>query len=205
MRLNSTIRFHFAWTKVNKMKARGILFSKSPCLPGATSDGSWQARLAPGKLECLAKRKLALPVRSHLLLRASLAYVSIVTMTRKMTARASTIALQNQAVIVWRIDSLKFAEVLRAEIFAATNCNASVGLGPSLLLARLATRKAKPNGTFFLSKEDSQEFMKTVSVQDLPGISFEKYRHLFSCCKNAQTFRRTRWKLIWVFIKLLWY
>jgi len=46
MRLNSTIRFHFAWTKVNKMKARGILLSKSPCLPGATSGGSWQARLA---------------------------------------------------------------------------------------------------------------------------------------------------------------
>jgi hypothetical protein len=68
-----------------------------------------------------------------------------------------------------RIGARDFAEVLRAEIFEATECTASVGLGPSLLLARLATRKAKPNGTFFLSADDAEEFMKTVSVQELPG------------------------------------
>jgi len=73
----------------------------------------------------------------------------------------------------------KFSQILRREIFDATGCTASVGLGPSLLLARLATRKAKPDGIFHLKSEDAQEFMRSVSVQDLPGKLI--YLHLVEC------------------------
>ena len=37
---------------------------------------------------------------------------------------------------------------LRADIAAATGCTASAGIGPNMLVARLATRRAKPNGQF---------------------------------------------------------
>lgn len=69
-----------------------------------------------------------------------------------------------------RIDPLDFAQELRTQIHNATQCHASVGLGPNLLLARMATRKAKPNGKFHLQKEDSFEFMKSIPVRDLPGV-----------------------------------
>ena len=84
----------------------------------------------------------------------------------------------------FRIGPCEFAEVLRAEIFEATKCTASVGLGPSLLLARLATRKAKPNGVFLLTKDEAQEYMQTVSVQDLPG-EFSPITVLFSLLVNV--------------------
>jgi impB/mucB/samB family len=40
------------------------------------------------------------------------------------------------------------ASRMRAEIEAATSCTASAGIGPNLLLARLATKHGKPNGQF---------------------------------------------------------
>lgn len=45
-------------------------------------------------------------------------------------------------------DPVALAEELRRKIQDATKCNASVGIGPSILLANMATRKAKPNGVF---------------------------------------------------------
>ena len=40
------------------------------------------------------------------------------------------------------ISSLDFAEHLRQEMKSKTDCHASVGLGSSILLARMATKKA---------------------------------------------------------------
>ena len=48
------------------------------------------------------------------------------------------------------LDVLKFCENLRTEIYDATKCTASVGLGPNVLLSKLATKKAKPNGVYLL-------------------------------------------------------
>ena len=54
----------------------------------------------------------------------------------------------------------QLAEKIRAEIKLATRCTASVGIGSSVLLARLCTRVAKPDGCFYLSPEDDvNDFM----------------------------------------------
>lgn len=45
-------------------------------------------------------------------------------------------------------DPEALAAEMRAEIEAATACTASAGIGPNLLLARLATKRGKPNGQF---------------------------------------------------------
>jgi DNA repair protein REV1 len=45
-------------------------------------------------------------------------------------------------------DPVEKARCIRNEIFEATGCTASVGIGPSLLIANMATKKAKPNGQF---------------------------------------------------------
>lgn len=50
-------------------------------------------------------------------------------------------------------DPVSLAELLRTKIREATKCNASVGIGPSILLANMATRKAKPDGVFRIKSE----------------------------------------------------
>ncbi|XP_046443006.1 DNA repair protein REV1-like isoform X2 [Daphnia pulex] len=64
----------------------------------------------------------------------------------------------------------EFATHLKEVIFNKTQCNASVGMGPNMLMARLATKKAKPNGLFYINKKDMNEFMKDHKIEDLPGV-----------------------------------
>lgn len=92
------------------------------------------------------------------------------------------------------LNPTEFATHLREVIVAKTNCNASVGMGPNMvklhcafkdmyymlinfvnviffqLMARLSTKKAKPNGIFHTSKDAMSEFMKGHKVGDLPGV-----------------------------------
>ena len=42
-------------------------------------------------------------------------------------------------------------------------------LGPSILVAKLATKKAKPNGQFHVEQEDVNTFILDKTVRDLPG------------------------------------
>lgn len=64
----------------------------------------------------------------------------------------------------------EFATHLKEVIFQKTQCHASVGMGPNMLIARLATKKAKPNGLFYMAKTGVEEFMKSHKVDDLPGV-----------------------------------
>lgn len=48
---------------------------------------------------------------------------------------------------------------MRAEIQAATGCTASAGIGPNMLLARLATKRAKPNGQFCVTAAQARSFL----------------------------------------------
>lgn len=43
-------------------------------------------------------------------------------------------------------DPAAIAASIRRDIRAATQCSASAGVGPNMLLARLATARAKPDG-----------------------------------------------------------
>lgn len=63
-----------------------------------------------------------------------------------------------------------FATHLKEVIFTKTRCNASVGMGPNMLMARLATKKAKPNGLIYISKAEMSEFIKNHRIEDLPGV-----------------------------------
>lgn len=46
------------------------------------------------------------------------------------------------------------------------------GLGSNMLLARLATRHAKPNGQFLVRDEQVEVFMKKEKISSLPGIGY---------------------------------
>uniref|UniRef100_A0A1A8JYG9 DNA repair protein REV1 n=1 Tax=Nothobranchius kuhntae TaxID=321403 RepID=A0A1A8JYG9_NOTKU len=62
------------------------------------------------------------------------------------------------------------ARAIRADIEKKTGCCASVGMGSNILLARLATRKAKPNGQYFLKSEEVDDFIRDLPVTSLPGV-----------------------------------
>ncbi|KAG0176158.1 deoxycytidyl transferase [Apophysomyces sp. BC1021] len=67
---------------------------------------------------------------------------------------------------------------IRNDIRETTGCEASIGIGPNILLARLATRKAKPCGQFHCKPENVQSLLNEQDVSDLPGVGYVMYTKL---------------------------
>ncbi|KAI5749214.1 hypothetical protein M8J76_005611 [Diaphorina citri] len=65
---------------------------------------------------------------------------------------------------------LQFASYLRETIAKETGCTCSTGFGSNKLQARLATKKAKPNGQFHLTPQIISDFMLNIPLSDLPGV-----------------------------------
>lgn len=66
----------------------------------------------------------------------------------------------------------RMIQELRDEVERATGCTVSAGVAHNMLLARMATRVAKPNGQHFLTADDITEFMSNQRVKDLPGVGY---------------------------------
>ncbi|XP_006496217.2 DNA repair protein REV1 isoform X2 [Mus musculus] len=64
----------------------------------------------------------------------------------------------------------EFAAALRIEIKDKTKCAASVGIGSNILLARMATKKAKPDGQYHLQPDEVDDFIRGQLVTNLPGV-----------------------------------
>jgi len=67
-------------------------------------------------------------------------------------------------------NGLAAAKILRKLIKDETGCNASAGVGPNKLLARIATSKAKPDGEFEISQRDAIVHLKELPPRSLPGV-----------------------------------
>ncbi|RPB08342.1 hypothetical protein P167DRAFT_596513, partial [Morchella conica CCBAS932] len=66
---------------------------------------------------------------------------------------------------------MRIAEGLRGDVRAATGgLEVSVGVGGNVLLAKLALRRAKPAGVFFVRAAEVAGFMDGVEVGELPGV-----------------------------------
>ncbi|KAM4867380.1 DNA repair protein REV1 isoform 5-T7 [Thomomys bottae] len=69
-----------------------------------------------------------------------------------------------------RLTPDEFANAVRMEIKEKTKCAASVGIGSNILLARMATRKAKPDGQYHLQPDEVDDFIRGQLVTNLPGV-----------------------------------
>ncbi|KAF3794298.1 DNA repair protein [Nymphaea thermarum] len=67
-------------------------------------------------------------------------------------------------------DSEQMASIIRKEIFETTGCTASAGISLNMLMARLATRRAKPNGQYYISGEKVDDYLADLPIKELPGI-----------------------------------
>ncbi|KAI6219695.1 DNA repair protein REV1 [Aphelenchoides besseyi] len=84
-------------------------------------------------------------------------------------------------------DPLDVISLIRQEIFEETQCTASAGLGPNPVVARLATKKAKPNGQFHVREAMRNEFMMKQEVVDLPSIGHATLKTLKKKFGNVET------------------
>ncbi|XP_050210154.1 DNA repair protein REV1 [Mercurialis annua] len=77
------------------------------------------------------------------------------------------------------------ASTIRKEIFEMTGCTAGAGIARNILLSRLATRAAKPNGQCYIPPERVDEFLHELPIKTLPGIGRVLEEKLKK--KNVQT------------------
>ncbi|GMH38108.1 hypothetical protein BSKO_05992 [Bryopsis sp. KO-2023] len=61
---------------------------------------------------------------------------------------------------------------IRKQIEEETECTASAGIGPNMLLARLATKEGKPNGQFRIKQCDAHQFLVKLPIGSLPGVGW---------------------------------
>lgn len=66
--------------------------------------------------------------------------------------------------------SIVLAEVIRERVKAATGCIVSIGVSHNIMLARLATRRAKPDGIFHLLLPDLPSVLNPLDLDDLHGF-----------------------------------
>ncbi|KAJ8410011.1 hypothetical protein AAFF_G00210520, partial [Aldrovandia affinis] len=64
----------------------------------------------------------------------------------------------------------ELASAIRTDVKERTGCSASVGMSSNILLARMATRKAKPDGQHYLKPEEVDDFIRDQPVANLPGV-----------------------------------
>ncbi|SHO79961.1 Similar to S.cerevisiae protein REV1 (Deoxycytidyl transferase) [Malassezia sympodialis ATCC 42132] len=68
------------------------------------------------------------------------------------------------------VPAAALAEAIRTLIRTATQCEASIGVGANVLQARLATRRAKPSGSFVLQGPDVLPLLRALDVGDVWGV-----------------------------------
>lgn len=73
----------------------------------------------------------------------------------------------------------ELAERIRTEIFAKTDCTATVGVAENKFVAKLATDKVKPNGLFVAS--DAKELLCDLELREIHGIGYRLEKRLAEC------------------------
>ena len=69
------------------------------------------------------------------------------------------------------LNPLDIASFIRQEIKLKIRCPSSIGIGTNMLVARSATRKAKPNGHIWIrAGKDTLNFLSKMEINTLPGI-----------------------------------
>ncbi|TFY81643.1 hypothetical protein EWM64_g2367 [Hericium alpestre] len=66
----------------------------------------------------------------------------------------------------------QLAESIRTQVREATGCEVSIGIAHNIILARLATKRAKPAGSYHLRLEELPAFLSGLDIQDLHGFGW---------------------------------
>ncbi|XP_017484048.1 PREDICTED: DNA repair protein REV1 [Rhagoletis zephyria] len=69
-----------------------------------------------------------------------------------------------------KVDPMDFVFYVREEVRTKTGCPCSAGVGGNKLQARMATKRAKPDGQYLLRPDGAEEYMADINIKDLPGV-----------------------------------
>ncbi|CAG7846701.1 DNA repair protein REV1; AltName: Full=Rev1-like terminal deoxycytidyl transferase [Serendipita indica DSM 11827] len=72
--------------------------------------------------------------------------------------------------------AVKLAEMIRTRMLEVTKCQVSIGIGENLLLARIASRKAKPASTYHLLAIDAPAFLAPLPLDMIWGVGYANKR-----------------------------
>lgn len=79
---------------------------------------------------------------------------------------------------------------IRNEVFDVTKCTASAGIAGNLLMARMATKKAKPNGQYHIHSNEVDQFLADLPIGELPGVGYSLQEKLN--CQNIYNCNQLR-------------
>lgn len=91
------------------------------------------------------------------------ALIEVTTSVSRCAIRPSSLAFVDDP-------AKSLAEQIRSEVREGTGCEVSIGIAENIQLARIATRKAKPAGSFHLKLEDVQQVLAPLDIDDLHGF-----------------------------------
>lgn len=80
----------------------------------------------------------------------------------------------------------ELSSLIREKVLELTKCQVSVGASYNVFLAKLALRKAKPNGQFQVFHE-VDDFLSDIKVNDLPGVGHSHLEKLQEMMKISST------------------
>ncbi len=69
----------------------------------------------------------------------------------------------------WK-EAEKLARKLKQDIFDQERLPCSVGVGPNKMIAKIACKKAKPNGILVVEPKDVEKFLDQLSIEEIPGV-----------------------------------
>ncbi|KAI8904350.1 hypothetical protein EDD86DRAFT_249720 [Gorgonomyces haynaldii] len=69
-------------------------------------------------------------------------------------------------------DPVAWAHQLRQKIYDSIKCTCSVGIGSSMLVSRVATKKAKPNNAFHIQDAEIPVYFQDLELKELPGVGY---------------------------------
>ncbi len=82
-------------------------------------------------------------------------------------------------------DIVNFAYSLKDKVFKKFKLPISIGIANTKSIAKLATSKAKPNGVKIVKKEQIQEFIKDIPIEEFPGIGRAWRKKLYAYKKRT--------------------
>ncbi|TCD63972.1 deoxycytidyl transferase [Steccherinum ochraceum] len=97
------------------------------------------------------------------------ALIEVTSSVRRIHAEIS----QSQAPSATPLDPAKqFAEAIRAQVRRATGCEVSIGIAHNIMLARVASRRAKPAGSYHIFAADAPALLAPLDIDDLHGFGY---------------------------------
>lgn len=112
-----------------------------------------------------------LPVNSALYSRVSRSVMEILEGTaRKHNGKFKQVSIDEAYLDPAGSDPVLLAKDIKQKIFNQEKIIASIGIGPNMLIAKIASDFQKPNGLTIVKSKEVQNFLDPLSVRKIPGI-----------------------------------